>query len=214
MPFLLNVENLTVGYKGIPVTENINFSLEAGDYLCIVGENGSGKSTLLKTLLSLISPVSGSVSFEGINKNEIGYLPQRNESSDDFPASVYEIVLSGFQGKLGNRLFYSKTEKEKAKDIIKTLSIEHLSKKPFSELSGGQRQRVLIARALLASDKLLILDEPVTGLDPEAQKELYALIEDLNKNMGITVIMISHDLENVKKYADHILYMGDKNEYC
>nr|AHF25800.1 ABC-type Mn/Zn transport systems, ATPase component [uncultured bacterium Contigcl_289] len=201
---VLRASDLAVGYDRQPVLKNINFTIEAGDYFCIVGENGSGKSTLMKTILGLQNPVSGTVEFgEGVEKNQIGYLPQQSDVQRDFPATVYEIVLSGFQNSLGKRFFYSKEQKALALENIKKMGINGLKNRCYRELSGGQQQRVLLARALCATSRILLLDEPVAGLDPQVTAEMYELIEDLNKQ-GLTIIMISHDIENVKKYATKI----------
>ncbi len=201
---VLRASDLAVGYDRQPVLKNINFTIEAGDYFCIVGENGSGKSTLMKTILGLQNPVSGTVEFgEGVEKNQIGYLPQQSDVQRDFPATVYEIVLSGFQNSLGKRFFYSKEQKTLALENIKKMGINGLKNRCYRELSGGQQQRVLLARALCATSRILLLDEPVAGLDPQVTAEMYELIDDLNKQ-GLTIIMISHDIENVKKYATKI----------
>ncbi|MBR1737190.1 MAG: ABC transporter ATP-binding protein [Firmicutes bacterium] len=203
-------KNAVLGYEKTPVTQNLNFSVCEGDYLCIVGENGSGKSTLVKTLLGLNPPICGKITMGGgVKPTLIGYLPQQTVVQKDFPASVWEIVLSGCLSKSGLRPFYSKTEKETARKNIERLGIADLSDKCYRDLSGGQQQRVLLARALCAADKLLLLDEPVTGLDPVATADMYALIETLNKN-GITIIMISHDTGAAVKYASHILHMADE----
>ena len=213
-------QNLSVGYDGKAVLQDLSFEVSAGDYLCIVGENGSGKSTLMKTILGLQNPISGKVlTGDGLRKNEIGYLPQQTQVQKDFPASVREIVLSGCQGYCGIRPFYSKSEKRLAEENIKKMQIENLSKCCYRELSGGQQQRVLLARALCATRKILLLDEPVWGLDPKVSAQMYELIEKLNREDGITVIMISHDIGAAIRYASHILHIGDsvffgtKNEY-
>lgn len=206
---LLTCKNLSLGYDGKAIISNLNFEVSAGDYLCIVGENGSGKSTLMKTLLNLKQPLSGEIiTADGLKRNEIGYLPQQTEVQRDFPASVNEIVLSGCAGKKGLKPFYSKQDKLAAKANMKEMGIEQLSARCYRELSGGQQQRVLLARALCATQKLLLLDEPVSGLDPAATAEMYSLIEKLNKS-GITVIMISHDIDSALKYANKILHIGD-----
>ncbi len=202
-------QNLCVGYDGKPVLQDLNFEVFAGDYILIVGENGSGKSTLMKTILNLQSPISGRIiTGDGLKKNEIGYLPQQNIIQKDFPASVMEIVLSGCQGRCGLRPFYSKREKNLALEAMEKIHITQLPKRCFSELSGGQKQRVLLARALCATQKMLLLDEPVSGLDPKATAEMYSLIEELNKKAGITIIMISHDIASAIKYASHIMHIG------
>ena len=206
----LTCQNLCVGYDGTSVLQDLNFEVFAGDYLCIVGENGSGKSTLMKTILGLQPPISGRIlTDDGLRKNEIGYLPQQTVVQKDFPASVREIVLSGCQGRCGSRPFYNKEEKQLAADAMEKMQIAQLAKQCYRELSGGQQQRVLLARALCATQKMLLLDEPVSGLDPKVTAEMYALIEKLNREDGITVIMISHDIAAAVKYASHILHIGD-----
>lgn len=205
----LSCKNLTLGYDTSIVLQNLSFSVQAGDYLCIIGENGSGKSTLMKTVLGLQPPLSGTIEYgDGLRADTIGYLPQQTTVQRDFPATVYEIVLSGCQGKCGIRPFYSKEEKQTALDNIQKMGIEHLKKRCYAELSGGQQQRVLLARALCATEKMLLLDEPVTGLDPVVTAELYEMIAKLNQKDGITVVMISHDLSAIK-YATNVLHIGD-----
>ena len=207
----LTCTSLVLGYDGKEILENISFSVNSGDYLCIVGENGSGKSTLMKTLLGLQAPIRGQVlTGYGLKQNEIGYLPQQTEVQKDFPASVREIVLSGCQGRCGLRPFYNRTEKQLAEEAMAKLGISELKTRCYRELSGGQQQRVLLSRALCATRKMLLLDEPVSGLDPKVSAELYHIIEDLNSRDGITVIMISHDIETAIQYASHILHIGKK----
>ena len=206
----LTCQNLTVGYDGRTVLQGLNFEVNPGDYLCILGENGSGKSTLMKTILGLQAPISGTIlTGDGLRKNEIGYLPQQTQAQKDFPASVREIVLSGCQGRCGSRPFYSKEEKRLAEENIGKMGIGSLTKRCYRELSGGQQQRVLLARALCATRKMLLLDEPVSGLDPRVAAEMYGLIETLNREEGITVMMISHDISAALRYASHILHIGD-----
>lgn len=201
--------DLCLGYDGREIVHGLNFEIDAGDYLCIVGENGSGKSTLMRTLLGLQPPMSGKVlTGEGLLQKEIGYLPQQTAVQKDFPATVREIVISGFQGRCGLRPFYTKEEKRIAAANIDRMGISHLAKRCYRELSGGQQQRVLLARALCATGKVLLLDEPVSGLDPKVTAEMYRLIEKLNSD-GITVIMISHDMEAALSYASHILHIGN-----
>lgn len=203
-------ENLAVGYDGKAILQNLNFEINAGDYLCIVGENGSGKSTLMKTILGLQPPVSGKITVgDGLKKTEIGYLPQQTSAQKDFPASVKEIVISGCQGRCGMRPFYTKEEKRLAADAMKKMQISEYAKRCYRELSGGQQQRVLLARALCATQKILLMDEPVSALDPKATAEMYTLIEKLNREDGITVIMISHDVQAAVHYASHILHIGN-----
>ena len=208
---LLTAQNVTLGYDNTTVVEDLNFEVNSGDYLCIVGENGSGKTTLMKTILRLRSPLSGRI-FTGdeLKQSEIGYLPQQTEVQRDFPASVWEIVISGCLNKCGMRPFYSKREKQIARENMERMGIAHLEKRCYRELSGGQQQRVLLARALCATSKMLLLDEPVAGLDPKATAELYEQIDKLNKEHGITVIMISHDISAAVKYASHILHISHK----
>ncbi|SEU03049.1 metal ABC transporter ATP-binding protein [Lacrimispora sphenoides] len=215
----LTCNNLTIGYDGKTVLKGLNFSVNSGDYLCIVGENGSGKSTLMKTILHLLAPLEGSIVIE--NKQHpggIGYLPQQTVVQKDFPASVREIVLSGCLNRCGLRPYYSREEKQLSRENMEKMGISHLSKRCYRELSGGQQQRVLLARALCAAGKMLLLDEPVSGLDPKATAEMYELIQKLNEE-GITIIMISHDIGAAVNYASHILHMGDplffgkKDEY-
>ncbi|MBQ0162476.1 MAG: ABC transporter ATP-binding protein [Treponema sp.] len=203
-------ENLSVGYNGIVAARDISFSIEKGGYLCVVGENGSGKSTLIKTLLNLIKPISGRLEFgDGLTQKSIGYLPQKTELQNDFPASVREIVLSGFLGKKKVNAFYSREEKKEVSKILTMLGIASLENETFTKLSGGQMQRVLLARALCACGGLLVLDEPVSGLDPEATEEMYETVDRLNKENNISVIMISHDMKAVEKYAKQILRIGE-----
>ena len=206
----LTCQKLCVGYDGKSVLQDLSFQVFAGDYLCIVGENGSGKSTLMKTILGLQTPISGRISTgDGLRKNEIGYLPQQTVVQKDFPASVREIVLSGCQGRCGSRPFYNREEKKLAADAMEKMQIAPLAKRCYRTLSGGQQQRVLLARALCATRKMLLLDEPVSGLDPKVTAEMYALIQKLNCEDGITVVMISHDLSAALQYASHILHIGD-----
>ncbi len=204
----ITCKNAALGYENRIVAENLNFTVSAGDYLCILGENGSGKSTLVKALLGLKPQVSGEIvcAHQGI-----GYLPQQTVVQKDFPASVREIVRSGCLGKTGLWPFYTKEEKALAAEMMQKLGITKLEKRCYRDLSGGQQQRVLLARALCAAKNMLLLDEPVTGLDPRAQTELYEQIASLNKS-GITVIMVSHDVQAAVKYASHILQIGKKQQ--
>ena len=207
---LVKIIDMAVGYEGKAVVEGIDFSIQAGEYLCIIGENGSGKSTLMKTLLGLLAPIRGTISFgHGLRQNEIGYLPQQTAVQKDFPASVSEIVLSGCLNRLGLRPFYTRSEKQVAATNMERLGISSLSKRCYRELSGGQQRRVLLARALCASRRLLLLDEPVAGLDPHATEEMYRIIEELNQEDQITIVMISHDTKEAINYASHILHIGN-----
>jgi len=207
---LLTCEHLTLGYEGTVLVRDLSFSVEAGDYLCVVGENGSGKSTLMRTILGLQEPMEGTIrTGDGLRRFDIGYLPQQTDHQRDFPASVREIVLSGCQGRQGLRPFYGRGEKRRAAEAMEKLGIADLAGRCYRELSGGQQQRVLLARALCAAEKLLLLDEPVSGLDPKATAELYRLVEDLNRKHGVTILMISHDIATALKSATHILHIGE-----
>ena len=205
---LIKCEDVSIGYEGQTVVRDLNFQIDSGDYLCIVGENGSGKSTLVKSLLGLKAVESGRILFGGgLRQQEIGYLPQQTDIQKDFPASVYEVVLSGRLNSRGLKPFYSREDKQQA---YEKLGIRDLSRQCFRDLSGGQRQRVLLARALCATKKLLLLDEPVTGLDPIVTTEFYELIRQINRDSGIAVVMVSHDIESAVKDATHILHLQEK----
>lgn len=202
-------KNVGFAYGGETVLSGVNFSVNAGDYLCIVGENGSGKSTLMKGILGLKEPSEGEIAFgDGLKANEIGYLPQQTGIQRDFPASVGEVVLSGRISGMGHRLFYSRADREAASENLERMGIEELKDRCYMELSGGQQQRVLLARAMCATKKLLLLDEPVTGLDPNAANEMYNLIKLINLCDKISVIMVTHDVHEAVRYATHILHLG------
>lgn len=204
-------KNLVLGYDKHVVLSNVNFSVDQGEYLCIIGENGSGKTTLMKTILGLIPPISGTVEYgDGLNKMEIGYLPQQTEAQKDFPASVKEVVMSGFVGKMGKRPFYTKGQRLICEENLEKMRIANLRNRCYRELSGGQQQRVLLARALCATEKMILMDEPVSGLDPKATEEMYQLIYELNRQNQISVIMISHDINAAVKYGDKILHVSEK----
>lgn len=201
-------ENLSLGYEGETIVKDLSFSVEAGMYLCIVGENGAGKSTLMKAILGLRPPISGRVLFgDGLRKREIGYLSQQTDVQKDFPASVREIVLSGFQGRMGFRPFYKQDEKDRAAQNMERMGVADLADRCYRDLSGGQQQRVLLARALCATEKLLLLDEPVSGLDPVVTADMYRIIGELNRS-GITIVMITHDVDEALPCATHILHLG------
>lgn len=204
----ISCKDLTLGYDGNVVLKGLSFDVSAGDFLSVVGENGSGKSTLMKTVLGLIKPLGGTIEFgDGLRQSEIGYLPQQTVVQKDFPASVWEVVLSGCLSQMGARPFYTKKEKAIAAENIEKMELRGLEKRSYRELSGGQQQRVLLARALCATKKLLLLDEPVSGLDPKVTAEMYSTIEGLNK-AGTTIVMISHDISAAVKYSSHILHIG------
>lgn len=201
--------DVVLGYEGRTVTKNINFSVNKGDYLCIVGENGSGKSTLIKALLRLIKPVSGKIKIdEELAASGMGYLPQQTDIQKDFPATVREVVMSGCCAKL-RKPFFGRKDKEAALSVMKRLGIDGLSKRSFRDLSGGQQQRVFLARALCAASDILLLDEPVTGLDPAVTEELYSILKRLNREDNMTIVMVSHDIKAALRFATHILHIGD-----
>ncbi len=206
---LIELKNLSLGYDNHIILKDINMVIEENDFLCVVGPNGSGKSTLIKGILGLIKPKTGKVIYHNLKQNFIGYMPQETKIDSNFPASVYEIVLSGTLNRLGLKSFYTKKEKEIADNSLKILDIENLKYKSFSDLSGGQRQKVLLARSLCATSKLLILDEPSNNLDLKSKKELYKTIIDLNKNHNITIIMITHDLDHDNLIGNKILSLRD-----
>ncbi|MEE1318752.1 MAG: metal ABC transporter ATP-binding protein [Ruminococcus sp.] len=204
---LITIKNASMGYEGKTILSNMNLKIEEGDYVCIVGENGSGKTTLMKCLLGLLQVQSGTIEYgDGLKQNEIGYLPQQTVLQKDFPASVIEVVMSGCQNKK-HTLFYSKEQKETATKNMELTGIYPYRKKCFRELSGGQQQRAMLARALCATHKLIILDEPVTGLDPKAALDMYALIKELNKK-GITIVMVSHDVTSAVNNSTKILHLS------
>ena len=208
---LIEVKNLSLGYEKENIIDGISFSVNKGDFIIVVGKNGAGKSTLIKGILGLIKPKSGSIIFEdGLNQKLIGYMPQETKVDQAFPASVYEIVLSGRINKMGFRPFYNKEDKIKALEALKILNISNIKDKSFSELSGGQRQKVLLARSLCATEKLLILDEPSNNLDQTSREEFYLLLMKLNKEFGITIIMISHDSDLDKVLGNKRLRIKDK----
>ena len=208
---LIRCENVSIGYEGQTVVRELNFSIDSGDYLCIVGENGSGKSTLVKSLLGLKNVERGHIIYgDGLHQNEIGYLPQQTDVQKDFPASVYEVVLSGRLNSRGIRPFYTAADKKAAAEKLALLGIRDLSGMCFRDLSGGQKQRVLLARALCATKTMLLLDEPVTGLDPIVTAEFYQLIRRINREEKIAVVMVSHDIESAVIDASHILHRQEK----
>lgn len=209
---IIKTENLSLSYDSKEVIHNLNIEIKKGDYVCVIGENGSGKSTFIKALLKLIKATSGKIILTNdlVNGN-IGYLPQQSDDKKDFPASVSEIVMSGFQNKFKFLPIYTNEQKQKANEAYKLLGIENLKKKSFCELSGGQKQRVLLARSFCASENILILDEPVSGLDPVITKEFYEIIKDLNKNNNTTIIMVTHDLNVIEKYANKVLHLCENS---
>lgn len=211
MSALIRCEHVDFGYENHDAVIDVSMEINPGDYLCILGENGSGKSTLMKGILGLLKPTAGTlVVDEELRRTGIGYLPQQTAAQRDFPATVYEVVQSGCLSHLGRRPFFSRADKALAMENMEKLGIAGLSRKCYRELSGGQQQRVLIARALCATKKLLILDEPITGLDPSAIQELYALIRKLNREDKVTILMVSHDVQNVVHQANKILHLQQR----
>ena len=206
---LISAKDLTIGFSDLVLYRDLSFEINEGDYVFVIGENGTGKTTLMKTLLGLRKPLKGEVVTDGLKLSEIGYLPQQTIVQRDFPASVKEIVLSGFVGRLGMKPFYSAAQKKTALEAMKRFGVDNLASRCYRELSGGQQQRVLLARTLCAATKVLLMDEPVAGLDPFVTEEFYGLVEKLNRE-GMTIIMISHDIAAAKKYATHILH--NKND--
>lgn len=213
MSKLLECKNLSVSFDSRPIIKDLSFTVNENDFICIVGENGTGKSTLTNAMLGLIPITSGSIELHGICKSDIGYLPQKLKVENNFPASVYEIVMSGFVGKSIFNPFYTKSQKCKAADSIELLSINGIKSRPFTELSGGQQQRVLLARAICAAEKLVLLDEPVTGLDAQSSDNFYKLIMHLNSEHGVAVVMVSHDIERSVKFAEKVLHLGADNYF-
>jgi len=210
---LIICRDVSFAYDGRVVVDGLNFEVNKGDYLCIVGENGSGKTTLMKGLLGLSRPKSGTITMGGgLKSTAIGYLPQQNQIQKDFPASVNEVVLSGRLSSRGIRPFYSKRDKQIARINMEKLGVLPIAKKSFRELSGGQQQRVLLSRALCATKEVLLLDEPVAGLDPLVTTELYRTIQSLSRE-GITIIMISHDIHGATEYASHILHLQNRQVF-
>lgn len=203
---LITCEHVCLGYDGQTVLRDVNFTVSRGDLLCVVGENGSGKSTLIKGLLGLKAPEQGSIKLgDGLVRNEIGYLPQQTQLQRDFPASVAEVVRSGCINQMRGRAFYSRADRARAQENMERMGIEDLAHHSYQALSGGQQQRVLLARALCAANDLLILDEPVTGLDPASMQDLYKTLRYLNEREGMAIIMVTHDIENALREAKHIL---------
>ena len=207
---LIKCKNVSIGYEGQTVVKDLDFQIAPGDYLCIVGENGSGKSTLVRSLLGLKNVEKGQIIYgDGLKQTEIGYLPQQTDVQKDFPASVYEVVRSGRLNSRGFHPFYTAADRKAAVEKMDLLGIRDLARQCFRDLSGGQKQRVLLARALCATKSLLLLDEPVTGLDPIVTGEFYQLIRRINRESGIAVVMVSHDIESAVKDASHILHLQE-----
>jgi len=211
---LIEVKDLTVAFEGTVAVDHVSFAIERGDYLVIAGENGSGKSTLVRAMLGLVKPRSGAIRYgDGLTRNRIGYLPQQTAAQRDFPASVEEVVVSGCVNRMGARCFFNRTDRRRAAENMALLDVERFRKRSYGTLSGGQQQRVLLARALCAAESILLLDEPVTGLDPDATKDLYDVIRELNRVHGVAIAMISHDLSGAMRDARHVLVMDGGMDY-
>ena len=206
---MITLNNLTLKYDGNVVLQNVNFSVNEGDFICVVGENGTGKSTLIKSLVGLKSIDSGEVIYENINRSDISYIAQQNNIKRNFPATVLEVVMQGLEGRKNLTPFYKKEEKALALNALKKLGIETVANKLINELSGGQQRRVLLARALISPKKLLIMDEPVASLDTAAAKEIYTITKNLCENEKMAAIVVLHDLGNAIKYATKILWIKD-----
>lgn len=199
---LIKVEGLSFSYPSRKNTlTDINFNVEQATFTCIVGENGSGKSTLLKCILGLNKGYSGKI----IKEKKIGYLPQKTEIQSNFPASIEEVVMSGTISRHIKSIFYKKDDKQKANEIMAELGIYQIRKKSFAELSGGQQQRVLIARAMCATEKIIILDEPTNGLDPSIALQIYKMLDELKRKNNLTILIVSHDIDRALKFADKVI---------
>lgn len=206
---LIVCRDLSLGYEGQSVLSHLNLRVRSGDYLCLVGDNGSGKSTLLRGLLGLLPPLAGSIQRAAeLERGAVGYLPQQTRAQRDFPATVEEVVLSGYLNQKGLRFFYTAAQRSRALMNMGKLGVLELRAKSYRDLSGGQQQRVLLARALCAASRLLILDEPVTGLDPAAAQDLYKTLNYLNKKEGMAVVMVTHDLRPALRDAGAVLHIG------
>lgn len=212
---LIDCRNVSLGYEGKAISSHLSFSLCSGDYLCVVGENGSGKSTLLKAMLGLLKPMEGQIARDkSLRAGAIGYLPQQTRAQRDFPATVNEVVLSGFLSARKGRFFYTPSERSRALMNMGKLGVLELKDQCYRDLSGGQQQRVLLARALCAASKLLILDEPITGLDPAAAQDLYRLLSYLNRKEGMAIVMVTHDLKAALQSARTVLHIGRSSCFC
>lgn len=208
----LRCENISVGYEDGIVVSDVSFELNRGDYVCIVGENGAGKSSLLKGILGLAKIQGGKLEYgDGMSRADVGYLPQQKDYQKNFPATVKEVVMSGFLNKMGLRPYYNRAEKARAMEILSDFGMADYVRASFGSLSGGQKQRVLLARAMCATDKLLLLDEPTTGLDPVATEELYELLKRLNREKKTTILMVSHDLNKAVSDAGLILHVNKRS---
>ena len=205
---LITMKDVTIAFEGVAAVKNASFSVEKGDYLVILGENGSGKSTLVRAILGLVRPAKGQILYgDGLKRAQIGYLPQKSAAQRDFPASVEEVVRSGLVNRLGGRMWLGAQQKRRAAEKMRLMDVENMKKRPYRTLSGGQQQRVLLARALCATDSILLLDEPVTGLDPDATEEMYGVIRALNREHNTAIVMVSHDVNAALRDANKVLVM-------
>lgn len=212
---LIEYKNLSIGYENKIIIKNINLEINDGDYVCVFGDNGIGKTTFLKTTLGLIPPVKGVIKTDtSLNKKMIGYLPQQSKIKSGFPASSFEVVLSGCLSRLGFFPFYRQKEKNLARENMKLLGVQNLANRPFRELSGGQQQRILLARALCATDRLLILDEPFTGLDQHTTTALHEVLDKINKELGVTIMVVSHFMEDIVSHANKVVHLDKENVFC
>ena len=205
---LITMKDVTIAFEGVAAVKNASFSVEKGDYLVILGENGSGKSTLVRAILGLVRPAKGQILYgDGLKRAQIGYLPQKSAAQRDFPASVEEVVRSGLVNRLGGRMWLGAQQKRRAAEKMRLMDVENMKTRPYRTLSGGQQQRVLLARALCATDSILLLDEPVTGLDPDATEEMYGVIRALNREHNTAIVMVSHDVNAALRDANKVLVM-------
>ena len=210
----IECKNMSIGYSNKTILRNLNFEINQGEYIFILGDNGVGKTTLLKTLLGLIPPLKGDIIYDqSVKKTSIGYIPQKSKIQQEFPASVYEIVISGCVNNLKWKPFYTKKDKEQVATAMKLLNITHLARRPFRELSGGQQQRVLLARAFCATDKILVLDEPFVGLDNYSTNQLQKSLTRINKELGVTIVIVSHYVEESLKMCNKVIVLSEDNTY-
>lgn len=208
---ILEVKNLKVSYNSHTAIENVSFKINQGEYIALVGENGSGKSTLIKAIMGLKKEDEGEVKFD-LDLSEVSYLAQTDLKGIDFPATSKEIIMTGCQ-KRGKLPFYTKQDKENFKQVVQELKIEDLINKRIGDLSGGQKQRVLLARSLIRNPKMIILDEPQTGLDVNITKELYKILEKLNKEKNVTIMMATHDLDELESIKPRIICIAKTIKY-
>ena len=217
MASILSVKNLYCGYGSVEVLSDVSFDVEKGDYIGLAGPNGAGKTTLVKTVLGLSEKFKGIIklfgqdlkSFDGWGR--VGYLSQRVTAFNPlFPAAVKEVVGLGLLSQKEFPKRFGRADDAKIMQSLDLMGISDLHRKPVSDLSGGQQQRVFLARALVSNPELLILDEPGTALDPQSREDFFEFIKKLNRDKGITVILITHDTAQIGQYANKLLYMDKK----